>query len=178
MFAEIKSALRMRDVAERYGLSVTRGDMVRCPFHGEKTPSMKLYKDGFYCFACGTGGDIITFVARLYALSNREAAEKLNADFGLGLTDAPYDPKIALKRDLEAERVSENAEWFSSVYGHLCAVGRCLRRNIHDGTGHNAAKLSRVEYYIDMLMPMCAADITTQVKKEVNDFVRTIHSNA
>lgn len=38
-----------------------------CPFHGEKTPSFTLYPDteSFYCFGCGAGGDVITFIKRI-----------------------------------------------------------------------------------------------------------------
>ena len=38
-----------------------------CPFHGEKTPSFNLYPEtsSFYCFGCGAGGDVITFVKRI-----------------------------------------------------------------------------------------------------------------
>ena len=38
-----------------------------CPFHNEKTPSFVVYPESqsFYCFGCGAGGDIITFVKRI-----------------------------------------------------------------------------------------------------------------
>lgn len=38
-----------------------------CPFHGEKTPSFTLYPEtsSFYCFGCGAGGDVITFIKRI-----------------------------------------------------------------------------------------------------------------
>ena len=38
-----------------------------CPFHNEKTPSFTVYPDtnSFYCFGCGAGGDVISFIRRI-----------------------------------------------------------------------------------------------------------------
>ena len=38
-----------------------------CPFHGEKTPSFTVYPENnsFYCFGCGAGGDVITFIKKI-----------------------------------------------------------------------------------------------------------------
>ncbi|MEG2939385.1 MAG: CHC2 zinc finger domain-containing protein, partial [Oscillospiraceae bacterium] len=35
-----------------------------CPFHNEKTPSFVVYSDtqSYFCFGCGAGGDVITFI--------------------------------------------------------------------------------------------------------------------
>ena len=37
-----------------------------CPFHSEKTPSFTVYPadNSFYCFGCGAGGDVITFIRK------------------------------------------------------------------------------------------------------------------
>ena len=47
IFEIVKSAVTPRQAAEAYGLTVSRGDMARCPFHNDKTPSMKLYEDHY-----------------------------------------------------------------------------------------------------------------------------------
>jgi len=50
-----------------------------CPFHKEKTASMSVTKNLYYCFgACGVGGDVINFVQRLRGISFREAVRFLN----------------------------------------------------------------------------------------------------
>ena len=83
LFTQIKMAVSVKEAVEYYGLEVNRGNMVCCPFHNDRTPSMKLNDDYFYCFGCGTHGDVIDLVARLFGLSSFEAAQKLAQDFGI-----------------------------------------------------------------------------------------------
>lgn len=84
---DIKRLVTMQDVAKAYGIHVNRMGFAECPFHREKTPSMKIYKDGggWHCFGCGEGGDVISFVMKYYGISFKEACAKLNDDFNLGL---------------------------------------------------------------------------------------------
>ena len=83
IFETVKAAVPVRAAAERYGLEVNYSGMVRCPFHEDRTPSMKLYEDHFFCFGCGKHGDVIDLVAELFAIPPYNAACKLADDFGL-----------------------------------------------------------------------------------------------
>ena len=83
LFETVKAAVTPRMAAERYGLPIKQGNMVCCPFHADRTPSMKLNEDYFYCFGCGAHGDVIDLVAKLFGLSGYDAAKKLAADFGI-----------------------------------------------------------------------------------------------
>ena len=87
-YARIKQTVTTRQAAERYGLSVNRSGMARCPFHADHNPSMKV-DDRFYCFGCGVSGDVIDFTARLFGLSPYAAAKKLETDFGIGAEHEP-----------------------------------------------------------------------------------------
>ena len=80
-FETVKQTVTTRQAAERYGLSVNRSGMARCPFHADHNPSMKV-DDRFYCFGCGASGDVIDFTARRFGISLKDAATKLAADFG------------------------------------------------------------------------------------------------
>lgn len=62
---DIKRDHPMPEVVRRYGIEINRAGFCRCPFHNERTASMKIYAQSFYCFGCGAGGDVIDFV-RLY----------------------------------------------------------------------------------------------------------------
>ena len=83
-FREMKERVTARQVAERYGLKVSRNGMACCPFHNDKHPSMKIDQN-YYCFACGAKGDAINYVAVLFGLSQFEAAKKINEDFSLDI---------------------------------------------------------------------------------------------
>ena len=85
IFQEVKERVTARQVAERYGLKVSRNGMARCPFHNDKHPSMKIDQN-YYCFACGAKGDAVNYVAVLFGLSQFEAAKKINDDFSLGIS--------------------------------------------------------------------------------------------
>ena len=70
-YQEIKQQVGMRQAADFYGYPVDRQGRCLCPFHNDKKPSMKIYPNdkGYYCFSCGAGGDVITFVSRLYEIN-------------------------------------------------------------------------------------------------------------
>lgn len=91
LYEQIKNQLTPKHVTERYGPPIHRGDMICCPFHDDKTPSMKLYDDHFYCFGCQKSGDVIDLAAQLLGLTNCEAAKRLSADFGI-TDEVPTQP--------------------------------------------------------------------------------------
>ena len=83
LFEAVKQAVTTKAAAERYGLEVHRHGMAICPFHDDGSPSLKLNDEYYHCFGCGASGDVIDFVARLFQISNLEAAKKLASDFGI-----------------------------------------------------------------------------------------------
>lgn len=89
----------MERVARFYGFEPNRHGYIRCPFHQERTASLKLYPDakGWHCFGCGKGGSAIDFVMALLHLSYPQALMRLDSDFHLGLTGARPDPSQQAK---------------------------------------------------------------------------------
>lgn len=77
IFEKARQTVSVPEAAMRWGLEVGRGGMVKCPFHPDSTPSMKLYEDHYYCFGCGANGDVVNLTAKLLNLSNLQAAQKL-----------------------------------------------------------------------------------------------------
>ena len=86
IFEQIKSAVPIKDAAERYGMDINRYGKALCPFHPDTRPSLSFKDDFFKCFACGEGGDVIKLVQRLQGYTRPiEAAKELNDAYGLGL---------------------------------------------------------------------------------------------
>lgn len=112
--------LRMRsdisDIASGYVNLKRRGrNMVGlCPFHGEKTPSFNIYTESnsFYCFGCGAGGDVITFVMRIENLDYIEAVRFLAQRAGMNMPDSTYDDSMLKLKKRIYEMNRESARFF------------------------------------------------------------------
>lgn len=78
---EIKESYSMRYICEQYGLIPNRSGFIPCPFHREKTASMKIYEDSFHCFGCGDTGDIFDFTMKMDNLSFKEAFLSLGGSY-------------------------------------------------------------------------------------------------
>ena len=81
----IKDRLTMREILLHYGYEPNRAGFICCPFHNEKTPSMKIYDTSYNCFGCGANGDVISFTKQLFGLSFPETLKKIDLDFNLNL---------------------------------------------------------------------------------------------
>ena len=80
-----------------------------CPFHGEKTASFTVYPDtqSYYCFGCGNGGDVITFIKNIENLDYLDAVKFLADRVGIEVPDENnYDSTMNKRRlrMLEANR--------------------------------------------------------------------------
>lgn len=107
IYDDVKQSLNIREVIEFYGVKVGRNGSFCCPFHNEKHPSASIKNDYFNCFACGVGGDLITFTAKLHGIGNYDACKKLAEDFGLNIAQ-PQTQADRLRAD--RERAKRQAE--------------------------------------------------------------------
>lgn len=102
---QIKEALSVESYAARY-LDIRNGTAL-CPWHKEKTPSLKVHAAYFRCFGCHAGGDLITFAAQYHGVSTGEAIRMLADELGIPLTRQPqlrpYEEKKAQRERAEAE---------------------------------------------------------------------------
>lgn len=124
---EVKQNNPMPEVVRRYGIEINRAGFCRCPFHNEKTASMKIYPTSFFCYGCGVGGDVIDFV-RLYERCDFKTAFRM-----LGGEFDSHTKKHALsayKRDADKrtreKRTARKAEALDDSRAMLAAYRNAL----------------------------------------------------
>ena len=109
---ELKQNNPIDSVMSSYVSLIRRGRscVCLCPFHSEKSPSCTLYleNNSFYCFGCGAGGDVITFVMKIENLGYVEAIKFLAERAGMAMPeDAKNNESSRLKsRILEINRTA------------------------------------------------------------------------
>ena len=88
-----------------------------CPFHSEKTPSCHIYSEtqSFYCFGCGAGGDVITFIRLIERLEYMESVRFLAQRAGLAMPDDEISDDGANFRTRLLEMNREAARYFRDM---------------------------------------------------------------
>ena len=149
-YSVLRHAAPLGEAAERYG-TVRRGFM-RCPFHADRVPSLKLYDDHFHCFGCGAHGDVVDLTAGLLGCSKAEAARRLLEDFGQGA--AHPRGLAACKRELERCRRAlaprTMGEEPREEYAEACRLGEWTGYLLDVGVG--GAETRRIERETARLM--------------------------
>ena len=160
VFEAVKQSVSTREAAAFYGIEVKRNGMACCPFHDDKNPSMKV-DQRFHCFGCGEDGDVIDFTAKLFDLSQKEAAEKLAQDFGL-IYDSQAPPRRRyVRQKTEAQQFREDRQRCYRVlsdYYHLLKKWgidhspRTPEEEPHPRFVEAIQKKTYVEYLLDLFL--------------------------
>ena len=172
IYDTLKARVTVPQAAVHYGVRIGQNGMCRCPFHSDKTPSMKINKTYFYCFGCHFTGDVIDFTARLFNLSPLDAARKLALDFCID-PNTPVSAAVALPRIRQEESQREREGHCASV---LIEYERLLKNRqqrfapVHpsdkwDGRfGSASHALPQVSYMIG-----CLYDADSVIRKDTAD---------
>ncbi len=83
-----------------------------CPFHNEKSPSFSVsgHKQMFYCFGCGEGGNVFSFLMKYESMTFPEAVKQLADRAGIDLPDIEESPEEKRKSDLKSTLYEINTE--------------------------------------------------------------------
>ena len=128
-----------------------------CPFHSEKTPSFCVYTNtnSFYCFGCGVGGDIITFIMLAKKLSYKDSVEFLAEKLGISFQNVDSDYSIDRKSIFEINRAAARFFFFnltknlkSKGMSYLNSRGLNLSTIRHFGLGYSSFDNSLVSYLL------------------------------
>lgn len=125
---ELKQEYSMADIVGRYGLVPNRRGYVPCPFHKEKTASMKIYEKDYHCFGCGENGDIFSFIQKMEDIAFPEAFRFLGGTYRI---ESPKEARIRKARAWKdkARRMEEEVRfrrWRAGRLGEVCRILRLL----------------------------------------------------
>ncbi|MDE5907605.1 MAG: DNA primase [Lachnospiraceae bacterium] len=83
-----------------------------CPFHNEKSPSFSVSqgKQMYYCFGCGAGGNVFTFLMEYENYSFPEAVKALAERAGVNLPEAEYNEEARKKESRRTKLLEVNKE--------------------------------------------------------------------
>ena len=113
---EIKCRNDIESVVSPYVSLKRRGKNLvgLCPFHSEKTPSFTVYPESgsFYCFGCGVGGDVFTFIELIENLNYVDAVRLLAERSGISDYRNNYDNLSSKQRERIYEINRETAKFF------------------------------------------------------------------
>jgi DNA primase len=108
--SEIQNSVDIVDIISEVVLlkQIGRNFTGLCPFHSEKTPSLSVNREKqiFYCFGCGAGGNVFSFLMKQEDLSFVETVKKLARRAGIEIPDQEMNPEIK-KRINEKEKLYE-----------------------------------------------------------------------
>ncbi len=130
-----------------------------CPFHNEKSPSFSVTpaKQMYYCFGCGAGGNVITFIMEYENYTFAEALKFLADRAGIALPEIEYSAEARKQDDLKARILAVNKEAAKFYYyglkskqgeiGHRYLTGRGLSEETIQKFGLGYAVTGRDNIY-------------------------------
>ena len=106
-----------------------------CPFHDEKTPSLKITPENnlFHCFGCGVGGSVIDWVMKTQGVSFRHAVELLKKDTSLVAEPSAEKQSTVVKQTTVRKLVSplsEDADKQTALQQVIAFYHDTLKQNI------------------------------------------------
>ncbi|MCL2718155.1 MAG: DNA primase [Lachnospiraceae bacterium] len=116
-----------------------------CPFHNEKSPSfsVSLHRQMYYCFGCGAGGNVFTFIMEYENFSFPEAVKLLADKAGVTLPEVEYSEEVRKKENKRMKLLEVNKEAAKYFYYQLRtergrnAHNYLLNRNLTEETMQN-----------------------------------------
>lgn len=123
LIEEIRSRNDIVDVISGYVSLKKQGSsyMGLCPFHSEKSPSFSVtpHKQMFYCFGCGEGGNVFTFIMKYENFTFPEAVRFLAERAGMTLPEEELSEEAKKKARLKKELLEIHKEAAKFYYVQL-----------------------------------------------------------
>lgn len=114
LIEEIRTNNDIVDVVSSYVKLQKKGSTYfgLCPFHSEKSPSFSVTpsKQMYYCFGCGAGGNVYTFIMKYENYSFTEAVKMLADRANIAIPEGEYTEEEKKKADLKSRLLDINKE--------------------------------------------------------------------
>ena len=125
LIEEIRSRNDVVDIISGYVRLQKKGNSYfgLCPFHNEKSPSFSVSpgKQMYYCFGCGAGGNVITFLMKYENMGFSEAIKSLADRAGVSLPEPEYSEEMKRKENKRQRLFAVNKEAARYFYYQLRA---------------------------------------------------------
>ena len=190
IFKFVKDYVTAKDVAIHYGFRPNRSNLICCPFHDDKHPSMKVDRR-YFCFGCGAQGDAIDFVSEYFGIGLKDAVLKIVDDFGIGsmMESAQKRKQSVQMKPIEITRYSTKKSELTDIVRRLMDYKDIVRKRMQesapptpedemsDAFAEEVDALVRASYLIDGCL-VGAEDEKWEFyqiyKEEVDELVREV----
>ena len=112
-----------------------------CPFHDEKTPSFSVnpQKQFYYCFGCGAGGNVVSFVMENDNLDFRQAIETLAQQAGMEIPEesSKPDPQFKKRADIYSQLADVDKAYRAELKKSSIAIGYLKARGLSGTTARD-----------------------------------------
>lgn len=136
----IRDTVDMQTILSLYGYHADRNGFMRCPFHGERAGSLKVYTDGrgWHCYGCGRGGSVIDFVMEHENCDFKTAVIAIDKAVGLNLVNPHENP-------LEVSAQQRLQEWLDAIVREFNEICDLLMANIEAEQFENYRRVFKLE---------------------------------
>lgn len=166
ILATVDRMADMKIILSYYGLKMNKSGAIKCPFHTEKTASLKLYADNkrWHCFGCGADGGCIDFVKRMEGVDTNTAASRVNDICSLNLPMQGEKPTLKqlrhikeLTEQIERERLAleKEKEQYDEILTKMTAIDRIIMaaapKSPEDEISTTYAEALKIQPFYDFL---------------------------
>lgn len=150
---QIKTFVSVTDVFDKYvGTPPNYHRRYKCPFnHEENRENFGIKGRMWHCFSCGTGGDEISLVQKLFDLSVKDAMLKIAIDFNLSVdidNEKQNKMKIeAQRKRLQQEKDRRYAQMIKTKQSEIFESLLKRERELEEIVSRNAPTKMNIEYY-------------------------------
>lgn len=152
IFEIVNDIAKMVDIVSHLGYIPNKSGFINCPFHHEKTPSLKIYKNSYHCFGCNAHGDSIDFVAQDLNMSLLDSAKYIANIYGIETSQKSIKEKRRLDlRNRDRDEVNKSKVIKQEWYNILAYFHRELWQNRDNWDWEDIEEFAKIQIYINWL---------------------------